>query len=107
VFSASREVKHSVVLLDSPPEFDEAAVQAFVAADNSYMERARADITRRETLLRKEEVDVYPNLRMEPSYQSGQAAAFGAILALDHFRHSRLGPEPGQYPAGPSSGSSG
>jgi cobalt-zinc-cadmium efflux system outer membrane protein len=58
-------------LFDQPPDFDEGSIREFVTNQSSYIERGQADILRSQTLLRREEVEAYPNLRMGPAYQAG------------------------------------
>src|SRR5260221_10242561 len=64
-------------LFDQPPDFDESAVSYFATTQSAYMERGAADVVRSEALLRKEEADAYPNLRMGPAYQAGTQAHTG------------------------------
>ncbi|MCE9603326.1 MAG: TolC family protein [Planctomycetia bacterium] len=58
-------------IFDAPPEFNESDVQDFVANDSSYAERARADLTQKQTELRRAEVDPYPDLELGPHYVAG------------------------------------
>jgi cobalt-zinc-cadmium efflux system outer membrane protein len=64
-------------LFDQPPDFDETAVSYFATTQSAYIERGVADVVRSEALLRREEVDAYPNLRMGPAYQAGTQAHTG------------------------------
>lgn len=58
-------------LLSTPPEFDEAEIRDFLGQGSPYMAMGRAEIVRNSTLLRRAEVEPYPNIRMGPSYQTG------------------------------------
>ena len=64
-------------LFDQPPDFDESAVSYFATTQSAYIERGAAEVVRSEALLRREEVDAYPNLRMGPAYQAGTQAHTG------------------------------
>lgn len=53
------------------PEFNEQAVRLFVANNSALMERMQAEIIRSQVLLRRAEVEAYPNIRFGPAYQTG------------------------------------
>lgn len=58
-------------LLTQPPEFDEDELRAFVSSQNALVEMTHAEVIRNRALLRRAEVEPYPNIRMGPSYQTG------------------------------------
>lgn len=58
-------------LFETPPVFNEQDVQAFLNHTSTYIEKARAEITRSQMQLRRAEVEPYPNLRMGPAFQTG------------------------------------
>ncbi|MGC3972082.1 MAG: TolC family protein [Pirellulales bacterium] len=58
-------------LFDIPPQFHEQDVQLFLNQTSTYIEKARAEITRSQIQLRRQEVEPYPNMRMGPSFQTG------------------------------------
>jgi cobalt-zinc-cadmium efflux system outer membrane protein len=61
-------------LFDPPPEFDEDQIRGFLSNDSSQMEGKRAELTRNQVLLRRAEVEAYPNLTVGPVYQTGTVA---------------------------------
>jgi cobalt-zinc-cadmium efflux system outer membrane protein len=58
-------------LFDEPPQFEEQNVRAFLIEGSSHMERARADLTKKQIELRRAEVDPYPDLQLGPHYNTG------------------------------------
>ncbi len=61
-------------LFDVPPQFNEPDVQAFIAENSSYAERARADLTQKQIELRRAEVEPYPDLQIGPHFNTGTVA---------------------------------
>lgn len=53
------------------PEFDEAALQQFILAENSEVQSAKIDVNRNRLLLRRAEVEPYPNVSAGPCYYGG------------------------------------
>jgi cobalt-zinc-cadmium efflux system outer membrane protein len=54
-----------------PPTFDEELVRRFAATGSTLIKVAEAEIARRRLLLRRAEVDPYPNITFGASYQFG------------------------------------
>jgi cobalt-zinc-cadmium efflux system outer membrane protein len=74
------------VLFDTPPQFDEQDVQAFLSQTSTYIEKARASITRSQIQLRRAEVEMYPNIRIGPAFQTGtipRSAQFWLTVEFD------------------------
>jgi cobalt-zinc-cadmium efflux system outer membrane protein len=53
------------------PVFDEPAMQQFVTTENAQVQIAKLDIDRNKILLRRAEVEPYPNVTIGPAYQYG------------------------------------
>lgn len=53
------------------PHFDDAEIREFIYAGNSDVQRARVDILRNRLLLRRAEVEPFPNPIVAPTYYSG------------------------------------
>jgi len=50
------------------PDFDDANLQQIILADNSEVQSARIDVNRNRLLLRRAEVEPYPNITIGPTY---------------------------------------
>lgn len=59
------------------PEFNEVALRSFVSNNSALMERMQAEIIRSQVLLRRAEVEAYPNMRFGPAFQSGTTSGQG------------------------------
>lgn len=64
-------------LFGDPVELNEDEVRNFVANQSSLVEAMRAEITRSQMLLRRQEVEPYPDIRFGPSYQTGTQSNSG------------------------------
>ena len=66
-------VNESVVgsLTADPPVFDDEAIQQFVVSENAIIQIAKLDIDRNKILLKRAEVEPFPNITIGPAYQYG------------------------------------
>lgn len=66
-------------LADKLPDFDEGQLRNFVANEHAQVQISRLDIERNRTLLRRAEVEPYPNVTVGPAYN------FGVVPGRDQF----------------------
>jgi cobalt-zinc-cadmium efflux system outer membrane protein len=57
------------------PYYDDAQLRNFILAGNSEVQKARAEILRNRLLLRRAEVEPYPNITVAPCYYTGLTTA--------------------------------
>ncbi|HLJ09579.1 MAG TPA: TolC family protein, partial [Planctomycetaceae bacterium] len=56
-----------------PPDFDEEVLDQFVTSENAVIQIAKLDIDKNKLLLKRAEVEPYPNVTLGPAYQWGLA----------------------------------
>ena len=66
---AHEEVKGN--LHERPPEYDDQVLQQFVTSQSAIMQIAKLDVDRNRIILRRAEVEKYPNPYVGPAYQVG------------------------------------
>ena len=55
----------------TPPSFDEEYMQQFVTSENALVQISKLDIDKNQILLKRAEVEPYPNITIGPAYQYG------------------------------------
>lgn len=73
-------------LFNAPPEFNEDEIRSFLSTGSSLMEGGRAELTKNQVLLRRAEVEPYPNLTFGPVYQTStvsQLSFFGLTVTSE------------------------